>query len=71
MANKTADAISDGEGLPWNIPSIRIWEINENSTHYDKLVAAPPDEDMVKMWLSWCSAVATTSKVAAGWSTGF
>jgi hypothetical protein len=25
----------------------------ENSTHYDKLIAAPSDADLLKMWKGW------------------
>jgi hypothetical protein len=33
-------------------PSIRVWDINENSTRYDKLLAAPSDDDLHKIWSS-------------------
>ena len=56
----------DGNGYdettsPWNIPTVRTWEINDNSTRYDKLVAAPSNGDMVKMWLSWAGIMALVS----------
>ena len=56
----------DGDGYdettsPWNIPTVRTWEINDNSTRYDKLVAAPSNDDMVKMWLSWAGIMALVS----------
>ena len=31
-------------------PVLRYSELNENSTRYDYLVAAPSDDDLVKMW---------------------
>jgi hypothetical protein len=34
-------------------PPLRIWELNENSTRYDNLVAAPSDEDLIQYWLAW------------------
>ena len=34
-------------------PPIRIWELNENSTRYDQIVAAPSDSDLVIMWSLW------------------
>ena len=32
---------------------IRVWELDENSTRYDKLVAAPSDENLHMQWLGW------------------
>lgn len=32
---------------------IREWEINENSTRYDYLLAAPSDEQLTRYWYSW------------------
>jgi hypothetical protein len=34
-------------------PPLRIWELNENSTRYDNLVAAPSDEELKLYWLAW------------------
>lgn len=41
------------EEVPLGIPPIRQWELHENSTRYDELVAAPSDEDLSNMWLAW------------------
>mmetsp|Transcript_18534 Transcript_18534/g.45922 ORF Transcript_18534/g.45922 Transcript_18534/m.45922 type:complete len:451 (-) Transcript_18534:524-1876(-) len=35
------------------LPPLRQDELNENSTRYEHLAAAPPDEDLVKYWYSW------------------
>lgn len=49
-----------------HVPRVRTWELNENSTRYDRLVAAPPDSQIHTMSLVW-SVIA----VAAGiWTTG-
>ena len=32
---------------------IREWEIDENSTRYDYLLAAPSDEQLTRYWYSW------------------
>lgn len=43
------------EDKPLNQIPLRAWDINENSTHYDQLVAAPSDSDLFKMWSSWAA----------------
>ena len=34
-------------------PGLRVWELNENSTGYDRQRAAPSDETMQKVWIAW------------------
>ena len=41
------------EDVPVNKPPLRNWEITENSTRYERLVAAPSDEDRILMWWMW------------------
>ncbi|CAJ1937602.1 unnamed protein product [Cylindrotheca closterium] len=41
------------------IPRLRMNELNENSTRYDQMAAAPPDETLVYYWYTW--AVITVS----------
>ena len=36
-------------------PMLRTWELNENSTRYDQLLAAPSDETMHKYWIGWAA----------------
>jgi hypothetical protein len=43
----------EDDDTPLNLPTIRVWEIDENSTHYDKMIAAPSDEEMKLMWIIW------------------
>jgi len=38
--------------VPLGQPVLRYSELNEDSTRYDYLVAAPSDNDLVKMWVS-------------------
>lgn len=38
---------------PLNVPPLRTWDLNENSTRYDHIVAAPSDEALVRMWAIW------------------
>lgn len=35
------------------IPRLRVDELNENSTRYDQMAAAPPDETLVYYWYTW------------------
>jgi hypothetical protein len=35
------------------IPALRVDELNEDSSRYDHVAAAPPDEELVKYWYSW------------------
>ena len=32
---------------------LRKWEINDNSTRYDHLLAAPSDEELTRYWTAW------------------
>ena len=36
-----------------DVPRLRYWELDENSTRYDRLVAAPSDQELWYMWLFW------------------
>ena len=36
-------------------PPLRLWELNDNSTRYDRLVAAPSDDDLRLMWILWAT----------------
>ena len=35
------------------VPALRVDELNEDSSRYDHIAAAPPDEELVKYWYSW------------------
>jgi len=63
--NMTALEDADDVVVPLNLPKIRIWDIHENSTHYDKMVAAPSDRDMYLMWVFWSLIMAIVA-VATG-----
>ena len=39
--------------VPLGQPAIRQWELNDNSTRYDRLEAAPSDHDLFIMWSLW------------------
>lgn len=43
------------EGYNKGSPGLRISDLTDESTRYDVLVAAPPNEDLVKYWYSWAS----------------
>jgi hypothetical protein len=45
--------MSQEDDPPLNLPTIRVWEIDANSTHYDRMIAAPSDEEMKLMWIFW------------------
>jgi hypothetical protein len=45
------------EDQPWHIPRLRTWEINENSTRFDNVVAAPSDDSLITMWFGWATIV--------------
>ena len=49
------------DDIPLNRPVIREWELTSNSTHYDKLVAAPSDETLVKFWTGWATIMFFTA----------
>ena len=34
-------------------PTIRISELDEESSRYDRMVAAPSDDELRKMWFGW------------------
>jgi hypothetical protein len=34
-------------------PPLRVWELNDNSTRYEKFLAAPSDETLHQMWSAW------------------
>jgi hypothetical protein len=58
--NDTSSFISSkdfqqNQDLPWHIPRFRTWEINENSTRFDNVLAAPPDDSLIKMWFGWAT----------------
>lgn len=44
-------------GLPIGQPALRSWELNENSTRYDKVLAAPSDGDLKIMWIAYSSVL--------------
>ena len=48
---------SDGDGLSsldnsYYYPKVRMADLTENSTHYDNILAAPSDEELVIMWIA-------------------
>jgi len=52
------DGSSSDVGHVLGRPRIRVWEIDPtNSTRYDKLVAAPSDDVLTTMWISWAAFV--------------
>lgn len=55
-----ARSLSDSEAVPINEPAIRMWELDENSTHYDRMIAAPADEDLIKFWSGWAGIMLIT-----------
>jgi hypothetical protein len=36
-------------------PPLRVWELQDNSTRYEQLLAAPSDETLVTMWTAWAA----------------
>jgi hypothetical protein len=42
-------------GVDKSIPPLRQWELNENSTRYEKNLAAPSDEQLTHYWWAWGS----------------
>lgn len=42
-------------GKPLGVPALRIWDLNENSTRYDMVLAAPSDETLRIMWILFAS----------------
>ena len=45
--------MADREDIPLGLPKLRVWDLNENSTRYDYLLAAPSDGDRRAMWIGW------------------
>jgi len=43
----------EGPGISLGRPSIRVWELDEESTRYDRMKAAPSDSQMHNMWTAW------------------
>ncbi|CAB9500180.1 expressed unknown protein [Seminavis robusta] len=39
------------EHVSLGYPKLRLWDLNETSSHHDHLIAAPSDEQLVSMWL--------------------
>jgi hypothetical protein len=39
--------------VPLGQPPLRVWELNENSTRYDHMIAAPSDGQLHFMWILW------------------
>ena len=35
------------------VPYVRVWQLDENSTRYDKIVAGPSDDTLVQYWYTW------------------
>lgn len=38
-------------GKPLGVPALRSWDLNENSTRYDTILAAPSDDVLSLMWI--------------------
>lgn len=52
----TVTFMSDNAGtssLDKAVPALRVAILNEDSSRYDHIAAAPPDEELVKYWYSW------------------
>jgi hypothetical protein len=60
--------MSTEEEVPIHRPPFRQWELGPENDRYDNLVAAPSDDDLMKMWIGW---LAITSFVAIFTSTVF
>jgi hypothetical protein len=41
------------EEAPLGQPALRVWELDSSSTRYDRLIAAPSDDVLFTMWVSW------------------
>jgi hypothetical protein len=50
-----ADAEGDSDHGDWykGKPILRRWELNEDSTRYDMVAAAPSDDELHKYWWAW------------------
>ena len=42
--------MSASEDVPLGQPSIRWWELDDTSSHFERAIAAPSDETLFKMW---------------------
>ena len=49
----TTTTTAEKSSVPLGKPTIRQWELDGNSTRYDRLQAAPSDDDLVIMWSLW------------------
>ena len=58
--------MSRNESVPLGQITIRQWELTRHSTRYDRLQAAPSDEQLETMWLVW---IVVSSVVAIGVGT--
>lgn len=45
--------LGEDENVPLGQVTIRQWEITANSTRYERLQAAPSDDDLITMWTLW------------------
>lgn len=62
-ASSSTNNSSSSSSTPINEPTIRIWELTEDSSHYDRMVAAPSDSDLVKFWSGWSAIMLFTGIV--------
>ena len=44
---------ANGGELPLGRPALRQWELTEDSSRYDRNRAAPADEVLRRVWISW------------------
>mmetsp|Transcript_31671 Transcript_31671/g.64435 ORF Transcript_31671/g.64435 Transcript_31671/m.64435 type:complete len:525 (+) Transcript_31671:325-1899(+) len=63
MSDIWSKTLTGADDVPLGQPVLRFSDLNENSTRYDYLAAAPSDDDLVKMWI----AIGTTSVVVSVW----
>lgn len=63
MSDIWSKTLSGADDVPLGQPVLRFSDLNENSTRYDYLAAAPSDDDLVKMWI----AIGTTSVAVSVW----
>jgi len=52
MSGATDSLVGD-QGWYKGKPKLRVWQINENSTRYQIMDAAPSDKDLQHYWWSW------------------
>jgi len=53
------------EVVPLGQPPLRQWEVNENTTRYERLQAAPSDHDLVLMWSLWMAINVVVAVIVA------